>query len=429
MNTDITSDFWFVNGINIAWIHFGRDIGVDPFFSEKEYRLDKDKFIEVLDFVQEQGGNVIRWWYHTNGSTNPIFDKNQKVAKNPVFFHDDVKILLGLAHDRGLKVQLCLWSFDMLKKQWGVDAVANKKLLTHDDFMKAYIDNALLPLVNFIGDHPGLFAYEIFNEPEGMTMQYAANWPDFEERITIKDIQRFINKTVGAVRRAQPNVKITNGALGFLTNIEDKANGFWNAYTDAQLVAQGGDKKGYLDFYNIHFYTWARAKGSPFHNDFDTSKIDKKAIIGEYYPDDISFHLKLGDSDNKLKKIPSKDMGRILVDRKWAGSFIWSWTDRSTVLERERMARIMNTINDRLYQEIDEDKEPSIVLYPNPAKDFIIISGVDIGDSIEIYDSFGRQRTIVVAKKNPEKLWLNDMEEGYYIIKTRDETSKFVIKK
>ncbi len=345
----------FVNGINLAWIEYGRDIGVDPFFSSNQYHPDLNKFGEVMDFVKNRGGNVVRWWYHTNGSTNPIFDNNQKVKRNPSFFHDDVKSILDLAESKGLKVQICLWSFDMLKDQWGVDASANKKLLVQEEYTNAYINNALLPLVDFIGNHPALFAWEIFNEPEGMTNEYAGHWPGFKQRITMQDIQRFVNKTAGAIRRAQPGVKITNGALGFLTNVEDASKGFWNAYSDANLQFQGNDQKGYLDFYNIHYYNWARSKGSPFHNNYDANKIDKEAIIGEYYPDDLFFGQQGGDNDHNLSTIRATDLGTSLLNKKWAGSLVWSWTDRSSSGERNRMGTIIKNISDNSGEEITEE--------------------------------------------------------------------------
>ncbi len=352
MNELFLTDVPFVNGMNLAWIEFGRDTGVDPFSTEKEYHPKMDQFEEAMDFVKNLGGNMVRWWYHTNGSTNPVFDTNQKVAKNPEFFHEDVKKILDMAHSKELKVQVCLWSFDMLKEQWGADANRNRKLLTQDEYMNAYIQNALLPLVNSIGNHPALFAWEIFNEPEGMTNRYASHWTGFKEKVEMSDIQKFINRTAGAIRRNQPDVKITNGALGFLTSIEDEQKGFWNAYSDKNLIAQGKDELGYLDFYNIHYYSWARSKGSPFHNEYDLKKLDKKAVIGEYYPDDLFFKSGSNDDDHNLSTIFAKDLGVALLDMQWSGSIVWSWTDRKSYEERTRMADIIKNISDSVHREI-----------------------------------------------------------------------------
>lgn len=312
------TDFEFVNGINIAWVNFGRDIGlqVDP-GSQKEYHPDIAKFTEIFDRVRESGGNVIRWWFHTNGSTSPIFDNNDEfVIENPEFFEKDLLAILDLAEEKNVKIQVCLWSFDMLKGgQWRVNSARNKKILTSDSHLQAYIDKSLIPIVNAVGEHPGLYAWELFNEPEGLTTEYANHWPDFTDKVSIVDVQKTVNRLASAIRKAQPNVKITNGALGFLSNIDNASLNFVNNYTDNELLSKGGKEDGYLDFYNIHYYNWAGENGSPFHNDFTNQNLNKPTVIGEYYPQDTFSVLAL-------------DLGSTLFNKGWHGSLVWSWTDR-----------------------------------------------------------------------------------------------------
>ncbi len=411
-----SKDFSFVNGLNLAWIEFGRDTGVDPVNPQKYFRPDMVRFEEAMDFACEHGATLIRWWYHTNGSTNPVFDAHKKVTPNPDFFHEDVKKILDLAQQKKLQVQICLWSFDMLKKQWGVDPIANKKLITEDTFTQAYIENALVPLVKYIGNHSALFAWEIFNEPEGMTNKYAQHWPGFEERVEMKDIQKFINRVAGAIRKTEPQVKITNGALGFLTNVDDPKKGFYNAYSDANLFDKGKNDLGYLDFYNIHYYSWARSKGSPFHTKYSPKLIDKPAIIGEYYPDDLSFKYKVGDNDHKLDIFPASDLGTILIENQWAGSIAWSWTDRKSKEERNRMASIIHNVAESMVQtsHVGNEVVEDIKIYPNPAKEVMHITGVKKGEEIIIYDFTGKIVKKKRVRNTPEKILISELYRGYY---------------
>jgi hypothetical protein len=308
-------NFKFVNGINIAWVNFGRDIGKEK--NGTEYHPNLTTFSTIMDNVKNAGGNVVRWWYHTNGSTNPVFNpSNDLVAPNPNFFATDLIAILDLAASKGLKVQICLWSFDMLKgTQWNVNAARNKKILTDNTHLQAYLNNALIPLVNAVGTHPGLYAWEIFNEPEGMTLQYASNWPGFTDRVTITNIQWMINRTASAIRTAQPNVKITNGAVGFRSAIDNTTNGYINEYTDQKLIAAGGKTNGVLDFYNLHYYDWAGTVGSPFHNNNSQYSLDKPTVVAEYYPIN-TFGVTTGD------------LGTTLLNKGWHGSLVWSWSDK-----------------------------------------------------------------------------------------------------
>lgn len=307
-------DFEFVNGVNIAWVNFGNDIGLDN--NGTQYHPDLNRFSSIMDQVKNAGGNVIRWWFHTNGSSSPVFYSNGYVNHNPAYFKTDLLSILNLAASKGIKIQICLWSFDMLKGgQYNVNSARNKKILTSDSHLQAYLNNSLIPLVNAVGNHPGLYAWEIFNEPEGMTTQYAGHWAGFTDRVTMYDIQKTINRTVSAIKYAQPNVKVTSGALGFTSCVDKSSRGYINQYSDQKLIAAGGKSNGVLDFYNIHYYDWAGTDGSPFHMSFQGTNLDKPTVIAEYYPINT-----FGVSSNNL--------GTTLIQKNWNGSMLWSITDK-----------------------------------------------------------------------------------------------------
>lgn len=404
----------FVNGINIAWVSFGRDIGVDPEYGT-EYHPDLDTFSLVMDKVVNAGGNVLRWWYHTNGSTNPVYDMDQKVTNNPAFFHEDVIKILDLASSKGLQVQICLWSFDMLKDQWNVDAVANKKVLTEDENMEAYLTNALIPLVQAVGDHPGLYAWEIFNEAEGMTTEFGSHWPGFIEKVSIVDIQKFINKASATIRRVEPNVMITNGALGFLTNVEDIDLGYQNYYTDQKLEEIGGESGGYLDFYNIHYYNWAGENGSPFHNFYDVEKVDKKAVIAEYYPENTF-------------GVEAEYLGVVLKENEWHGSLVWSWTDRPWSTMEPIMINIeSNILSVSDIAPLDSSK---VILTPNPVDNLITVHGITKNTLVEISDITGKTVFKTILNNGFQNVIdLGGLQEGMYHVTLDKIMVKRILKK
>ena len=81
-----------------------------------------------------------------------------------------------------------LW---MPQKNQGQDYLAMKLLLENESNVKSYVDNALIPILNLLGDHPAVLTWEIFNEPEGMTSNFG--WSS-GGRVTFFEIQRFVNR-------------------------------------------------------------------------------------------------------------------------------------------------------------------------------------------------------------------------------------------
>ncbi len=65
-----------------------------------------------------------------------------------------------------------------------------------------------------------------------------------------------------------------------------------------------------------------------------------------------------------------------------------------------------------------------IKVYPNPANDFISVIGND-NSVVKIYDIHGR----LVKTSNSSVVNVSDLSEGIYILKAKDKTSKFIIKK
>jgi hypothetical protein len=255
----------FASGLNIAWVNFANDVP-NP-------KLDTFKTIFANTYAA--GGRVVRWWFHTNGSVTPGYDSagmSQKLQQSHI---DGVKAILGAAHDAGVAVNISLWSFDMLQDNAGDAHTNNQALLEKDANRQAYIDNYLTPLVNAIKGTPGLYSWEIFNEPEGMGPK---GWATY--RTTEEAIQKTVNWFAAAIHTADPKALVTNGAQTFdyCSNVAGK-----NAYySDSALVAAGGKQNGTLDFYEVHYYTSNGSSNSCFTHPASYWNLDKKLVIGEF---------------------------------------------------------------------------------------------------------------------------------------------------
>lgn len=347
---DYNNQKLFLSGTNLAWIAFARDIGreVTAF----------DSFADIMLQMHDNGGNAMRWWLHTNGTSTPSFDGSGFVNGPGTDAIADMKKVLDLAWEREIGLKLCLWSFDMLHKQnTALIRNRNRLMLTDTAYTHAYIRKSLIPMVTALKGHPAIIAWEIFNEPEGMSNEFG--WAEIEH-VPMSAIQRFINLCAGAIHRTDPTAKVTSGAWSFLAltdiaaalgkagialeqlSAEEKSDiekrfaqkyrmtltaeeivrhfekatqaANFNYYTDARLFTAGGDVDGFLDFYSVHYYDWAGTNLSPFHHAKGRWQLDKPLVVAE-------FHMK-----NTLG-VPRDSLFGQLYRTGYAGALGWSWTD------------------------------------------------------------------------------------------------------
>jgi hypothetical protein len=264
----------FASGLNVAWVNFANDVPNPPTAT----------FNTLFKNTYAAGGRVVRWWFHTNGTVTPGYQTSGAQAgmaqKLPQSHIDGVKSILAAAHSAGVALNISLWSFDMLQgSSEGISSTTttnNTNLLQVDANRQAYIDNYLTPLVTALKGTPGLYSYEIFNEPEGMT---ATGWSTY--RTTEAHIQTCVNQFAAAIHAADPTVLVTNGSQEF--QYCSNASGKTNYYSDAALRSAGGMANGTLDFYEVHYYASNGVSNSCFMHPASYWGLDKKVVMGEFY--------------------------------------------------------------------------------------------------------------------------------------------------
>ncbi|RPI04396.1 MAG: T9SS C-terminal target domain-containing protein [Ignavibacteriae bacterium] len=390
----------FLSGSNVAWINFGRDIGPDV--------TNFAGFQSMFDSLRANHGNAMRFWLHTTGQSSPSFGTDKKVSGPGTDAISDLKTILDLAWERKVGLVLCLWSFDMLRTSNGTTITDRSMLmLTDTSALSAYINNALLPMVTALKGHPGIISWEVFNEAEGMSDDYG--WA-FTEHVPMVNIQRFVNRVAGAIHRTDPGAKVTTGAWAFkvLTDIAPLAKSMsaqsllhsmsdeekvrmekefslryhaaasaeeiisrfavttdQNYYRDDRLIASGSDPLGTLDFYTVHYYTWAGTALSPFHHPWSYWQLDKPVAVAEFFMEDMFGVL-------------YKYLYRNLYENGYAGALSWQWytPEPTQPNTKEKTKEVMNSLF-RLYPDDLDVTQTSGKAYVFSASKTII----DIGDT------------------------------------------------
>ena len=304
-------------GANIAWSdnsRFSSDFGSSDGFGNPDTNLIN--FQAKFDDIAQNGGNSARIWVHTTAQVSPHIEPNgetlglsRELSNQQVV--DQMKVVLDSAWDRGILVTFSLFSFDMLCDayigHWGyTDSMVRKyEMLTSQ--RQAYFDTALTPIVAGLKDHPALFAYEIFNEPEGMyeTFQFC----DTAVPIVHLDAARFVNDAAAVIHGLDSNVKVTTS-----THTE-----LFNDFTNETLTSlEGANPEGILDFLELHWYEgWTN---DPYATPKSDYGLDIPIIIGEFDLDQAR-----GTSAN-----PSEGAISDILANGYAGAWPWSLatTDR-----------------------------------------------------------------------------------------------------
>lgn len=296
-------EIW-VNGTNLAWIDFARDLGPgSPRLSEFEL---------LFKNVRDNGGNTVRFWMHTTGRYTPAWNGFTVTGPGQDALRNLTQIL-DLAESYDIVVLLSLWSFDMLRISNG-ETVTNRSraILTQQEYRDSYIQNSLIPMVEHVKGHKAILAWEIFNEAEGMSEEFG--WGS-NHHVPMAAIQTFVNQTAGAIKRTDPGAKVTTGIHTAIemSDIYTSTNPLHkNYYRDDRLVSLGGDSLGTLDFYTFHYY---QNGDSPFIYPASHFELDKPVFLGEFF-------IK-GDVDG----IDFDKLYQKLYDNGYAGALSWQWVD------------------------------------------------------------------------------------------------------
>jgi hypothetical protein len=322
-------------------------------------------------------------------------------------------------------VVLCLWSFDMLRSANPPLASSvlnrNRLLLTDTNYTRAYINNSLIPMVNALKGHPAIIAWEIFNEPEGMSNEFG--WSE-TQHVPMAAIQRFINLCAGAIHRTDSGAKVTSGAWSFyaLTDIPTGAAGKiateftqlslaekrdmeirfawkyrmsltadeiflhmqkaslanYNYYLGSRLIAAGGDPDGILDFYSVHYYDWGGTAISPFHHPAIQWGLDRPLVVAEFAMKNTFGILKESLFDT-------------LYHSGYAGALPWSWTDVNLSAPADMLAG-MQSMWDNHRADVDINgiagDWPTVTI-TSPKNDSVFVNGDQINIEAAAADNDG----------------------------------------
>ena len=293
--------FWL--GANVPWNQFGYDIGS---------AYNASFFDGAFGAIAAAGANSARFWMHADGRATPSFAADGSVSgPGGASYADDLQSLASLAAKHGLVLELCLWSFDMCKKDFD-KAVLHDDLISDAAKSKSYVDNALVPYLKALAGAENV-VIEVVNEPE-WCMKGSCNT---QKCVEVSEMQRFTAMIAEAVH-AHSSFKVTTGSasLKWSSVAQSGLASYWNDTALASAYPSG--KHAALDFYNVHYYDWMYDPSwgyDPCRLKAEAWALDKPTVIAELPASSAHY------SAAQLLSCSS--------DNGFAGDLFWAYNDAS----------------------------------------------------------------------------------------------------
>ena len=298
-----------------------------------------------MRFVVSHGGNALRLWIFTEPSRLLLRGQDGKVNGLRGSVITVAQAVLELAAHYGVYIVLVLFNGATVRRS------EDCALFAEDSQLNALTFFAIRALAAALRGYESLAMWEVVNEPEGVLDKNVDSTSDCTDihaaavrcpgdanpsgwnndcRVSVLQLQRFVNRVAAALKAADPNHLVTVGSWSFcMSSALRGGTRAMNVWSSTCLLDAGGMPSGTVDVWQMHTYPKDADglrfhPGSPVFTAASDYGLDGPIIIGEW--------------SNRWVERPQGGLGRPTaalsmahlssnaVRRGFAGSFSWSYT-------------------------------------------------------------------------------------------------------
>ena len=204
----------FFLAVNYPWLTYGADFGRSP-WGHNGVSQESARAAVAADFaaIRSSGVSVVRWFLLCDGRSGIRYENEIPVAPDEFLFAD-VAAALDLAAQSDVRICFSLFDFLWLQTPERTTAAADgafpgRNALQFAGGREALLQRILIPLFREFRAHPGLFAWEIVNEPEWAI-------PEFQRSpkatLPLADARAFFAEIAGASHRESAGIRVSLGS-------------------------------------------------------------------------------------------------------------------------------------------------------------------------------------------------------------------------
>jgi len=271
----------FIVGVNYAWIHYGWDVGRNPYggrqtggFSTHKMRLEKD-----FKMLKEHGVTLVRFFTLSDLRTGVVFNPDTKAPTGlDSFVQDDLQTIAATAHRHGIQLMPVLLDFmlgdgvsdrnlgnNMLWKEG-----EHPEVITDEQYRSAFLRLCVRPFMRELKALNERFDGVIYAIDIGNELGNAKAIVTPEH---FKHLQQYVKDAIQIARDVTPKLKVTLGTR----NRSDVVK-YWKDHN--------------LDIWQFHFYDDFEQEGN-LSLDYQASclGLNGPVIVGEVDPSNIQHKL------------------------------------------------------------------------------------------------------------------------------------------
>jgi hypothetical protein len=246
-------------GANWRGIKYGQNFGTTAWFPTGNGISKYPDFVQDnLDYMRRAGIKVARVGLLEDGRT--MFDKEGHVTGYNKTFSDDVKTLLALANQAGIKVEFTIFDYLIAGKgenENGVWLRGRSQIITNEALRTEFRNQFLIPFLKEFGGHAALIGFDVINEPEWVVSKKdGGSWEDANDPtkadmpVPGEIMKGFITDCLNNIRAYAPGKMVTVGiSAKFIPLVKELS----------------------IDYFALHYYPWM-GEFKPYLNLLPTGK-------------------------------------------------------------------------------------------------------------------------------------------------------------